>query len=690
MARRSFGYPRYNNEYPQQQEEVVGVPYISLYDPQSMQKWVDVGNKMQQRYDVAQSARAKYMEDYASAQVSERNIQPLEDIVDNTMQNIQDIVKKYNGQYGPAANEIVQQLSLARRPIIQAQQAYQAEQKARDEYNRLAVAKQTPMIFDKNQIDPATGLPVRRQMSFEEYHQLPQSDFVNGKFVQPSFKTLRGKADITGYLGQNISKGLTETLYQDAKRKSTAQPGYLVQVTNKGMTDEQIDNMYADPTRRKQLADQLRGEVPFLGEEARDLSDDELVRYALPIIKNQVSNQLLRNYEVDRMALEQAKNKPTSPFISNASFNADIVENPFINKQEGDSYTKSLAYKMPWFSQDIPYNNVSDLKKEYQKELVDVANQVKANLKNGNLKNDIDEAINAGQWALLAPMIGTILGNPALGAGTILTRDKRPLDQNDIKEIQNQLLKLDSISSDIDQARENLKKQGVDVKDLNDMQIAQYLDEDYKLRSKTQDNIFMISLKGSEALSNAYNNNAFAKQSGGFRVAGSNQMLPLDELAKNIGADYNTLDKNIMDSKQWNYNFDTGEFGMKINTADKKSNPKYKTIYFNLDEVTYPISEGLKAINTIESNKENRKKYEEALKKNNGNSITIGGIPQAYSLEYIGGDNPYALIITDNSPKGYTVYDNNGKGLTPYEVKLYTKNYILNPYLNSIYGSQSK
>ena len=134
MARRSFGYPRY--EEPQQQE-VVGVPYISMYNPQDYQDYSKILEQGQQRYDVSQSAIAKYMEDYANAQVAERNLPALENIVQGKLQNIQDLVsKKYSGQYGNAANEIVQQLALARKPIMQAQVDYANEMRAREEFNK--------------------------------------------------------------------------------------------------------------------------------------------------------------------------------------------------------------------------------------------------------------------------------------------------------------------------------------------------------------------------------------------------------------------------------------------------------------------------------------------------------------------------------------------------------------------------
>ena len=77
-----------------------------------------------------------------------------------------------------------------------------------------------------------------------------------------------------------------------------------------------------------------------------------------------------------------------------------------------------------------------------------------------------------------------------------------------------------------------------------------------------------------------YNENPLGKLSGGFRSAESAEMLPLDVLAKKIGADHQQLQAQIMDSKQWNYNLDTGEFGMKVNVSKKKDKVKNKTLYF--------------------------------------------------------------------------------------------------------------
>ena len=59
MARRPYGYARY--EEPQTQ--VAGVPYISLYDPNEVERYAPILAQAQQRYDVGKSAVAKYIEE---------------------------------------------------------------------------------------------------------------------------------------------------------------------------------------------------------------------------------------------------------------------------------------------------------------------------------------------------------------------------------------------------------------------------------------------------------------------------------------------------------------------------------------------------------------------------------------------------------------------------------------------------
>ena len=109
-----------------------------------------------------------------------------------------------------------------------------------------------------------------------------------------------------------------------------------------------------------------------------------------------------------------------------------------------------------------------------------------------------------------------------------------------------------------------------------------------------------------------------------------------------------------------------------MTAADKKGTSK--VINFNLDDVTQKISNGLKALNKIESNPDKIK-----IKP----GTVIGGIENAYSLAYVGNDEGgqprYNLTISGVDP-------NSTRGLTAEDVRKLTKSEIVDTYLNDIYG----
>ena len=109
-----------------------------------------------------------------------------------------------------------------------------------------------------------------------------------------------------------------------------------------------------------------------------------------------------------------------------------------------------------------------------------------------------------------------------------------------------------------------------------------------------------------------------------------------------------------------------------MTAADKKGNSK--VINFNLDDVTQNISNGLKALNKIESNPDKVK-----IKP----GTPIGGIDKAYTLIYAGIDETgiprYNLNISGVDPNRTT-------GITAEDVRKFTKSEIIDTYLNDIYG----
>ena len=131
----------------------------------------------------------------------------------------------------------------------------------------------------------------------------------------------------------------------------------------------------------------------------------------------------------------------------------------------------------------------------------EIGKEVARNTQNERLKTELERAINAGSGAMIGAMVGKIIAGYA-GAGTAglailpftLKGDSRPLNENDVKKmVTNAYNTLKTVNEDIQVARENLQEQGINTSNLSDREIAKYLDDDYTLRSKTQDKLFLTT-----------------------------------------------------------------------------------------------------------------------------------------------------------------------------------------------------
>jgi len=259
----------------------------------------------QQRWDMQDAAIAKLLEEQAGTQMLEGDAQAVGNLLKGSFDEIDTLVKdKYQGDRGAAAMDIVKRLSAARTPLAQARAEKESYDKAFDKYERLAEQGRAPQTFitdDKGNIAPKT-------LGFEEFYSdtaRPAFD-EKGKYVPRTYGTLRGASDLSGYLAQNVSKALNAESEQSGLLDNQT-AGYLFQLTESGTSPQQIEEQIFKnkatgelTTYGKELAQQLRGEVDFLQDElGTNASDEQLMRYATPIIQGQVAQQLDRRYIQD-------------------------------------------------------------------------------------------------------------------------------------------------------------------------------------------------------------------------------------------------------------------------------------------------------------------------------------------------------------------------------------------------------
>ena len=666
---------RYPYRQQPQMVDTGDVPYISYMSEQAEPLMMQAAANAQQRYDLVQTAIAKYIEENAAAKFRDVDYNTAMAKLNQDLEDIKTKVKdRYDGQYWQAYPEIVKRLSKARQTYHLAQKAYEEEQKYAPLITKLAAEKK--LIFAPNAkgevIDPRT------QSVFDETGQ-----YRGGL----DYSNIRERSDYDKTIEEAIVKGIDKTAVESGLINSKT-AGYLLQLQRSGLatlTDDQIDKIAEDyaPIFEAQTTYGIDPDRPKIS--SKEYVKDAIYRLA--------GSKTGRQYMGSPLGSHPTKpTKPTKPIISGASVNADISPNPFIEEKK-TTYTQSLNdFQTPWFATIFgakkKYDNVNELLDVYNNRLVEVAKKVAINTKNKNLRSELEEALNAGSNSMIGAMVGKIIasyGTAGMGGLAILPftlkGDTRPLGQEDVLAITSAYNGLQAVTEDIKAARQNLSAQGVDVSKMNDREIAEFLDKDYTLRSKTQDVLYLTTYQGAKALSNMYNENPLGKLSGGFRSAENTDMLPLDALAKKIGADTNQLEKQVMDSKQWNYNLDTGEFGMKLNVAKEGEEPKNKTLYFTLDNVTTEISNGLKEINVLESNPSKKRNLDEQIQKK-GKGVTVSTFPGVYDIQYVGGENPYSVIYMDFETGEQDVVED----LNDTQLKLFIKNRIVNPYLQYTYG----
>ena len=222
--------PRYNpygNRFQQPEQYDTGeVPYISYQDPDAEKIIAQGMQNMQQRYDLTQSAMGKYMEENAKGNFSDRDYVPVMSNLNSRLEKIRQNVKdKYQGDYGAASNEVIQELGKARNIFFQAE----AEKKKEDKYGPLL----DKMKAEKKLLwEPGKGDP-RERAAFDE----------NGNYVPRDYSGFVEKSNDI-----EVAKPIIDKVSKQVK-ELVAQPnnyGYIEQRIAQGqsaLTEPEIDKL---------------------------------------------------------------------------------------------------------------------------------------------------------------------------------------------------------------------------------------------------------------------------------------------------------------------------------------------------------------------------------------------------------------------------------------------------------------
>ena len=117
---------RYPYRQQPQMVDTGDVPYVSYISEQAEPLMMQAAANAQQRYDLAQTAIAKYLEENAAAKFRDADYNTAMAKLNQDLENIKTTVKdKYDNQYGNAIGEITKGLSKARQTYHLAQKAYE-------------------------------------------------------------------------------------------------------------------------------------------------------------------------------------------------------------------------------------------------------------------------------------------------------------------------------------------------------------------------------------------------------------------------------------------------------------------------------------------------------------------------------------------------------------------------------------
>lgn len=331
MYRRGYGRgPMY---YPPQQVDpsIVSFGQVQLYDPEHYDRIGAAIKDSQARYDASQAAIAQHISDMGSADIEERHRNEYMAQMHEGLEKLYSgIMKDYDGDVGRASARIIQNLSSDRGLMSQLVQDTAREREAFKEYQQLKIAGKAPRIIDME--------GNVREKSFEEYHNLGHFDS-SGNFIRGQFTPLRGSADVSTYVSNNITKALNEHLQQGglSKYKGEGIEGMLEHITRKGYTQGQLSEYFSKNlgngiTQLDQITDQLLKDVPGFIEEFEDMSAEErheaAKKYVEPIIRNQVHSQYQRGFLQDPSFDKKGGDKIPPPIrIPNFEINSEANSN---------------------------------------------------------------------------------------------------------------------------------------------------------------------------------------------------------------------------------------------------------------------------------------------------------------------------------------------------------------------------
>ena len=332
---------RYPYRQQPQMVDTGDVPYVSYISEQAEPLMMQAAANAQQRYDLAQTVIAKYLEENAAAKFRDADYNTVMAKLNQDLENIKTTVKdKYDNQYGQAYPEILKGLSKAKQTYHLAQKAYEEEQKYAPMYAELQAKGK--LLFPEG--DPRT-----RSVFNQE------GQYVGGV----DFSKFRERSDYDKIIEDAVVRGIDKTAIESGLINSKT-AGYLMQLQQSGLaalTPEKIDQIAEEyaPIFEAQTTYGIDPDRPKIS--SKEYIKDAIYRLA--------GSKTGRQYMADRNYDPNGGKTPGAP-LAMSTFGTSVQgiteNNPYVTR------TTPLvkAFDKPgWFSGDFNnYKEVEDAIKE--------------------------------------------------------------------------------------------------------------------------------------------------------------------------------------------------------------------------------------------------------------------------------------------------------------------------------------
>lgn len=389
-------YSPYNRGIAMPQDFNPGeVPYISYYNPQRDEMLMQGMETMQNRWDVAQSAIAKYLEEAGATEM--RNIDK-NYVIDQVTQNIEKLKKnikeKYNGDYGLAVNDVIQNLSKSSSIYKQAGQDYKEAQKYEPILMNLEAQKK--LLWD---VDPTTGKIKNDPRT--------QSAWVDGKHIGIDYSGFREKSDYDKEIAQDVVAGIDKTSKESGLISSGVE-GILKSVNTKGLAaldqvidrgDERLSSQQRIDKNLNRIATEY---APVFRKKTTagidpNMANGNDVDYIKKAIYRMATNVTDNQYVTDPLADERYKathsKTPPRQIIGSGMPSLEVT-----GVKDNESYSEAVNYRKGFFRQMPAKGTIGGklFSGTRQQDITSNLNELKSEREYYTLQNSIKELYNQG------------------------------------------------------------------------------------------------------------------------------------------------------------------------------------------------------------------------------------------------------------------------------------------------------